>query len=73
MEILQSPHELTGSQKFKMTAENCKPLISQLVDQIATRFQRYYHIILVDENDGYIAESARIDRKSEIQDGGEII
>ena len=47
--------------------------ISPLLDEIATKFQRLPHVVSVREPNGDRADTARCNRKSEIQDGGQEI
>ena len=70
MDLFRKTPYVTGSQKFKMAAVKTEMLISQLLDKIATKFQRLPHIVGVQQLSGSIADNARCNRKSVIQDGG---
>ena len=52
------------------TGSKPEVLISQLLDKIATPFQRLSHIIVVPQLSGTIVDTTRRNRKSVIQDGG---
>ena len=62
--------DVTGSRKFKMAAAKPEVLISQLLNQIATPFQKLPHICGVQQLNGTMANTARCNRKQKIQDGG---
>ena len=53
-----------------MTTAKPEVLISQLLDYIATPFQRLTLIFVVQHLKGTIATSARCQRKSDFKDGG---
>src|SRR5258706_12595362 len=61
--------DIRGVQKFKMAA--CKPevVISQLVDEIETRFQGLTHIFGVQQLNDTIVHCTRYKRSPETQDG----
>ena len=46
------------------------PLVSQLVDEIGTKFQRLPHVFGVQQLNGSSLDAVRPNRKSEIQHGG---
>src|SRR5258706_10539904 len=62
--------DIRGVQKFKMAA--CKPevVITQLVDEIQTRFQGLTPIFGVQHLNGTIVHCTRSKGSPEIQDGG---
>ncbi len=65
MDLLRIPLDVTGSRKAKMAVAKPEVLISQLVFQIATRFQRLPQIFGVQQLEEAIANAARCSRKSE--------
>ena len=62
MSVIQDGGHQTGSKP--------EVLISQLLDKIATPFQRLHNIFVVQQLDGIIVDTTRRNRKSVIQDGG---
>jgi len=70
MALLRILPNVTGSRSSKMAAVKPEVLLSQLLDQIATPFKRLTSIFWVHQLSGTIANTARYNRKSEIQDGG---
>src|SRR5208282_2050249 len=61
---------VTGSRKSKIAAIKQEVPISQLLDKIATPFQRLTPIFGVHQLSGTITNTARFNRKSEFKDGG---
>ena len=62
--------DVIASRKFKMAAVKPEICISQLIDNIATPFQRLTPIFGVQQLNGTIANPARCNRKSAFKDGG---
>ena len=62
--------DVTGSRNSKMAAAKPEVHISQLLDKTAMPFQRLPPIVGAQEVIGAILNTARCNRKSEIQDGG---
>ena len=69
MELSRLLPDVTESRYLKMAAVKPEVLISQLLDQIATPFQRLSPIFWVHHLNGTIANTARCNRKSEFKDG----
>jgi hypothetical protein len=69
-DILLILPDVTGSRKSKMTAVKPELPLYQLLDKIATPFQRLPHTFGVQELNGNIEDTTRCKRKSGIKDGG---
>ena len=67
--LLILPDE-TGSGNFKMAAAKSQGHITQVLDKIATKFQRLSHTFVVRQLNRTNADTARCKRKSAIHDGG---
>src|SRR5208282_6002537 len=68
--LLQIVSDVTGSRFLKMADSKREVVITQLLDKIATPFQRLTPIFGVQQPNGTIANSARCNLKSFFKDGG---
>ena len=72
MVLLRILPDKTGSGNFRMVAAIPQVHITQVLDKIATKFQRLPHIFVVRQLNRTNANTARCNRKSDIQDGGRL-
>ena len=70
MVLLRILPDETGNGNFKIAAAEPPVPIDQVLDKIATKFQRVTHIFVVRQLNRTNADTARCKRKSAIQDGG---
>jgi hypothetical protein len=67
--IVRVQYNQTGNRKSKTAASKPEVLIYQLVDEIATKFQRLSVCSLIQRPNGTSGNAAKPNRKSEHQDG----
>ena len=70
MILLQLLPDVTGNRHFRMAAAKPEVLISQLLDKMATPFQRLTPIFGIQQLNNATANTVRCNRKSVFKDGG---
>ena len=69
MRLLRTLRDLTGGAKSKMATTTPEVTISQLVDKLATKFQRLIYASRVQHSNGINDNTVGLNKKYEVQDG----